>query len=316
MSDGRIPRQVTLDGLRVHVGPNPLDRATESLLALGASMVDTEHAEVLIWTSMSRKRLSQAMHPGIRFVQLPIAGVERWVEDTELMNSAAFASAAGIYGPLVAEHALALLLAGFRDIHRFARSESWEDGAGLRTGALRGATVTIIGAGGIGSALIRMLAPLGVNTIAVTRTGRSVPAAQRSVGFGGLDDLWAESDAVVLAAPATVSTERLIDARTLELMRSDAWLVNVARGTLIDTNALVAALRSGHIGGAALDVTEPEPLPADHPLWTEPRCLITPHTGLPDGERLQLLAEHAVANTVRFAQGEPLQSLIDAARGY
>lgn len=305
-----------LDGLPVHVGPSELGDVAQELTRLGARIVGPADAEVLIWTSMSRLRLVETMHPGIRFVQLPIAGVERWVEDAELMAIATFASAAGIYGELVAEHALALLLACARDLHRFARLGAWEEGAGLRSGVLRGAHVAVVGTGGIGTALIRLLVPLGVTTVAVSRSGRYVPGAVMSVASSDVDGVWPTVDAVVLAAPSTPATEGLVDARVLARMRDDAWLVNVARGPLVDTAALVDALRERRIGGAALDVTDPEPLPEGHPLWNDPRCLITPHTGLPERARVRLLSEHAVANTVRYAQGLALRSVIDPLRGY
>jgi phosphoglycerate dehydrogenase-like enzyme len=119
---------------------------------------------------------------------------------------------------------------------------------------------------------------------------------------------------VVIAAPATPDTRHIIGAAELEAMRGDAWLVNVARGSLVDTDALVTALARGAIAGAALDVTDPEPLPDGHPLWD--LALITPHIANPDATLRHYLARHVQENVARFANGEPLLSPIDPEAGY
>jgi phosphoglycerate dehydrogenase-like enzyme len=145
----------------------------------------------------------------------------------------------------------------------------------------------------------------------VTRRGRdgTIPANR-------LDDVWPRAHHVVLAAPATGATRHLVGADELAAMRDDAWLVNVARGSLVDTDALAAALAGGAIGGAALDVTDPEPLPDGHPLWREPRALITPHVANPDATLRRYLAELVGENIARFAAGEELRSRIDVEAGY
>ena len=120
----------------------------------------------------------------------------------------------------------------------------------------------------------------------------------------------------MIAAPATADTRHIIGAAELAAMREDAWLVNVARGSLVDTDALVDALARGAIGGAALDVTDPEPLPDGHPLWSEPRALITPHIANPPATLRRYLARHVQENVARFANGEPLLSVIDPEAGY
>jgi D-3-phosphoglycerate dehydrogenase len=171
--------------------------------------------------------------------------------------------------------------------------------------------VAVVGAGGIGRALIELLAPFGVDVVAITRSG-----ADDTLPADRLGEVLPAAGHVVLAAPATAATRHLIGAPELDAMRDDAWLVNVARGSLVDTDALVAALARGAIGGAALDVTEPEPLPDDHPLWREPRALITPHVANPPGTLRRYLAERVRENVGRFAAGEPLRSVVDADAGY
>src|SRR6185436_9798667 len=121
---------------------------------------------------------------------------------------------------------------------------------------------------------------------------------------------------VVIAAPATADTRHIIGATELDAMRDDAWLVNVSRGALVDTDALVAALAAGSIAGAALDVTDPEPLPDSHPLWREPNALITPHVANPPVTLREDLARQVKENVARFAKGEPLLSPVDLGAGY
>jgi D-3-phosphoglycerate dehydrogenase len=171
--------------------------------------------------------------------------------------------------------------------------------------------VAIVGAGGIGRALIALLAPFETRVVAVTRRGEPVPLPGER-----LAEVWKAADFVVVAAPATGATRHLVGAPELAAMRPHAWLVNVARGSLVDTDALVTALREEAIGGAALDVTDPEPLPAGHPLWDEPRALITPHSANPLSALTRELAARVRENVTRFAAGQPLIARIDPGAGY
>jgi phosphoglycerate dehydrogenase-like enzyme len=176
--------------------------------------------------------------------------------------------------------------------------------------------VAIVGAGGIGRALIGLLEPFGCEVIAVTRRGRDVPGASRTLPADRLAEAWPAARHVVIAAPATAGTRHLVGARELAAMREDAWLVNIARGSLVDTDALVEALRAGAIAGAALDVTDPEPLPDGHPLWELPNALITPHVGTPADTERGLFAERVRENVRRLVAGEPLVGVVDAEGGY
>ena len=279
----------------------------------GRIAAEPREAEAVVWLGSDGSRLSDILHPGIRWVQLPSAGVESWTSGRFIDSKRVFTSARGAYSETVAEHALALMLAGARRLHEHARSTSWEP----RWGRLfAGSTVVILGAGGIGRALIRLLEPFGVRILAVTRSGRRVPGAAGSYAAEETEELWPEGDFFVVVAPATEATQRMIGTQQLDAMRDHAWVVNVARGSLIDTDALVKALAAGDIGGAALDVTDPEPLPEGHPLWTEPRALITSHSANPPDALAHALANRIEDNVARFAADEPLIGVIDAEAGY
>jgi phosphoglycerate dehydrogenase-like enzyme len=203
--------------------------------------------------------------------------------------------------------ALAMTLAGLRALVPYARATTWR-GPGELGRNLFGAHVVIVGGGGIAEQLVRLLEPFRCRVTVVRRRG--------DVTLDDLDRLLPEADVVVLALALTPETEGLIDARRLALMRPDAWLVNVARGAHVVTDDLVAALSDGTIAGAALDVTEPEPLPDGHPLWSQPNCLITPHVANTSAMLRPRLAERITENVRRRGAGEPLLGLVDVDAGY
>lgn len=266
-----------------------------------------------MWVGSEIHKLPDLLHPGVRWVQLPSAGIEPWTENALLDTERLYTSAAGAYANTVAEHALALMLAGARRLPECARARRWEAGGGR---LFAGSTVVILGAGGIGRALIQLLEPFGIEVLAVTRSGRQVPGAADSFAADEVEGLWPRGDFFVVAAPATGATEHLIGAEELATIPEHAWLVNVARGSLVDTDALVEALAAGSIGGAALDVTDPEPLPEGHPLWDEPRALITPHTANPPDALARALAQRIEENVSRFKADEPLIGVVDVEAGY
>jgi phosphoglycerate dehydrogenase-like enzyme len=290
----------------VHVAPESDRAIDEAVSAAGGRIAPLAEADALVWLDSNPASFPDSLPDPIRWVQLPSAGVESWLDRID--DARAWTSAAGAYGLPVAEHALALLLAGARRLADCARAATWTEPPAR---PLDGSTVAIVGAGGIGRALMRLLEPLDVEVLALTRRGRdgTLPAER-------LGDVLPAAHHVVIAAPATAGTRHIIGAAELEAMRDDAWLVNVARGSLVDTDALVDALARGAIAGAALDVTDPEPLPDGHPLWSEPRALITPHVANPPVTLRRYLARHVQENVARFANGEALLSTIDPQAGY
>lgn len=300
--------------LRVHVGPDAAPPLVEAVHRGGGSVVAAAAAEMFVWDNFDPETLRPLLHDAVRWVQLPSAGVEGWLASGMVDSSRTWMSAAGASAEVVADHALALILAGRRRLTEAARASSWDPS--LRGRPLRGARVAIVGAGAIGRALIRMLEPHGVEVTAVTRGGAQVQGAARSLPATAVEQVWREAEVVVLAAPATAETNRLIDADVLARMRPDAWLVNVARGSIVDHEALAEALAAGEIAGAALDLTDPEPLPDGHPLWREPRALLTPHVANPPAEWLVGLAVRVRENVERIGSGhEPLE-VLDPGRGY
>ncbi len=161
-----------------------------------------------------------------------------------------------------------------------------------------------------------LLAPFGVHVTVVRRGADPVEGAERTLPTAELHEALRQAQVVFIALALTPETERVISAPELALMRKDAWLVNVARGRHVDTAALVSALEEDRIGGAALDVTDPEPLPDGHPLWSLPNCLVTPHTADTIEMTRPLFAERVRENVERFAAGQPLLGRVDTAAGY
>ena len=205
-----------------------------------------------------------AASPGIRWVQLPFAGVEAYASRGIFGDGRTWTCAKGSYAEPVAEHALMLALAGLRQLPERVRATAWGKPAGL---SLYDQPVTILGGGGITSALLGLLAPFRVRATVVRRRPEPVPGALRVVATEHLHDALPGALVVFVALALTPETTGIIVGPELALMDSRAWLVNVARGRHVATDALVDALMRHEIAGAALDVTDPEPLPDGHPLW-------------------------------------------------
>lgn len=279
----------------------------------GGSVVPLPQANAIVCTGDDVELLRRSILPDVRWVQLGAAGIEMWFGAGLMTQDVVWTAAKGVYAGPIAEHILAMMLASARGLPERARARTWGQTGGR---LLAGTTVGVVGAGGSGTELIRLLAPFAVRTIALTRDGRTVPNADISVGPRELHVLLAQSDFVVLAASLTGETAGLISSESLAWMRPDAWLINVARGGLVDTDALVLALEAGTIGGAALDVTDPEPLPEGHALWALPNVLITPHVACTPAIGAEFLAQRVEENVRRFAQGDELLGVVDQSLGY
>lgn len=281
----------------------------------GGCVVALDEADALIWMAKGDAVLSDHLRPQMRWVQFRSAGVEHWIERGEIDEGRTFTSTRGAYARAVAEHAVALLLAASRRIHDAARVSRWE-GSVLAGRLLAGSTVGIVGAGGVGQELVDLLQAFQVRIVAVTRSGRSIPGADESLSATKLRAVLSDVDYLVVSAPATVMTTAMVGGAELEALPDHAWIINVARGSLIDTDALVDALANGTLGGAALDVTDPEPLPEDHPLWQLDNVLITPHVANPKSAQRPRLEAFIEENVHRFVTGRPLMGVVDLEIGY
>jgi phosphoglycerate dehydrogenase-like enzyme len=302
---------------RIAIGPGPAPWAAEAIRRGGGQVVPLDQdPEGLVWTdggAMDALRSALATRPEITWVQLPQAGVERAFQAGVVDPQRRWTSAKGAYAEPVAEHALALILAGLRLLKVRAQARTWGKPAGE---TLFGQPVTVVGAGGIAAVLMRLLEPFGTPVTVVRRQAEPVPGAVRTVTTDRLAEALPGARAVVITVALTPQTQGLIGQAELAAMAPDAWLVNVARGGVVDTEALTAALQKGQIGGAALDVTEPEPLPDGHPLWDLDNCLITPHTADTEEMTQPLLAARIAENVRRLAAGQELVGLLDPALGY
>ncbi len=289
----------------------------DAAVAGGAELVPPAEADTIIWGGYSDpsvlRELIEPIDRAITWVQLPWAGIEPYVD--VLDDDRLWTCAKGAYADDVAEMALALLLAGMRGIGQYARASTWR-GPGTLGSNLHGAKVCIVGGGGITEQLLRLLEPFGVESTVVRRHVAPIHGATRVVADHELDEALTGADAVVLALALTPATEGLIDARRLALMGPSCWLVNVARGGHVVTDDLVQALADGTIAGAALDVTEPEPLPDGHPLWSAPNAIITPHVANTPEMLVPRLAERITENVRRRIAGEPLLGVVDVRAGY
>jgi phosphoglycerate dehydrogenase-like enzyme len=290
----------------------------------GGVLVDPEDAEAVVWggdpNDVDALKALVVAAPKARWVQLPWAGVEFYRGAGVFDHDHVWTCGKGVYANEVAEHALALALAGLRDLPDRVRATSWGSQSGI---SLFGGRVTILGGGGITASLVSLLRPMGADITVVRRSRQPFEGASRTVSWGdsGVDEptLHASlggADAVFLALALTPETTGIIDAAALRAMAPHAWLVNVARGAHVVTDDLVTALREGWIGGAGLDVTEPEPLPDGHPLWALPNCIITPHTANTAEMARPLLAARIIENVRRFGADQPLIGAVDPDLGY
>ena len=287
----------------------------DAIRAGGGELVDdAADAEGLIWNDPrdpSQLAALLADGPDIRWVQLPFAGIEPFLGD--LAPDRVWTSGKGVYAEPVAEMVLTMLLALMRNITGYARSSTWSAPVGRN---LIDARVTVLGGGEITRSLLALLAPFRCQVTVLRRIAEPLEGAARTGTLADLHASLADSDAVVLALALTPETRHVIDAAALAAMPEHAVIVNVGRGGHIDTDALTEALATGRIAGAGLDVTEPEPLPDGHPLWSEPRCLITPHVGNTPEMGMPLLDTRVQENVARFATGRPLIGPVDVEAGY
>jgi phosphoglycerate dehydrogenase-like enzyme len=284
---------------------------------------DLRDAEVVIAWSLRPEQFKAAEK--LRWIHSPAAAVHQLLFP-ELVNSdIILTNSSEVHGAVVAEHALALVFAlakrlpqamRLQDKHVWGQESMWLGRP--RPREIAGATLGLIGLGGIGREVAQSASRLKMRVIAAREhPAKEIPeGVQQVFASTQLDELLSQSDYVVLATPVTLHTRGLMNAARLARMKPDAYLINVGRGPLVDEAALVRALREEKIGGAALDVFEEEPLPADSPLWELENVLITPHTA---GLTEKLWERHYATisgNLRRYLKNEPLLSVVDKKQGY
>jgi phosphoglycerate dehydrogenase-like enzyme len=262
--------------------------------------------------------------PELRWVHSANAGVERVLTPTAAHRGLRITNARGVFSEPIAEYVVMMVLVVIRRLPQLLflqRERTWQP---LTAREMRDVTIGVVGLGSIGQAVARLSLAFGARVLATRRAagegiGSDDPGLagiERVLPPEGLPELLAESDFVVLALPLTRATESMFDAATLAGFKPGAWIINVARGGLIDERALVRALREGHLGGAVLDTFREEPLPADSPLYGMTNVIVTPHTSWSSGRVLDRSIELFCDNLVRFREDRPLLNLVDAAQGY
>lgn len=291
-------------------------------IALGGGVAAdlNENTTGLVWTdSQDTQQLSRILleNPQLTWVQLPFAGVDNF---KELFNSirnsgreVVFTSAKGAYREPVAEHALMLALALGRALPERLAAKSWGEKFAV---SLFDSNVLIVGGGGIAEELLRLLAPFRVDATVARRSGASILGANRVIGLAELDLHLPQADFVFLASALTAETFKLFNSERFSKLKTTAYLVNIARGAMVDSAALEVALITGQIAGAGIDVTDPEPLPYGHPLWNTPNLIITPHTADTPEQCVRLLSERIVLNVSALIEGSQLVGEVNLELGY
>jgi D-3-phosphoglycerate dehydrogenase len=253
----------------------------------------------------------------LRWIQSSAAGLDHCLVPAVIESGIVVTSASGVLADQVAEHALALTLACTRRIPLFLEQQARREFVRRPTRDLTGATVGIVGLGGNGRRLVEVLAPFRVRILATDWFPVRKPAAVEFLGPPeSLPEILGECDVLYLCPPLTPHTRGMIDGAALARMKPGAILVNVGRGPLVDEHALAAALASGHLDSAGLDVTPDEPPAPDSPLWTAPRLVITPHVGGQSRRRIDAMTDFFCDNLRRHLSGLPLRNLVDKRLGF
>ena len=301
--------------IQVAMEPKVIPEYLQAVADSGAEVVPIgPDVRALIWLDYSKPQaLSDILdeNPQIEWVQLPFAGVDAFSEI--IKRPIRFTSAKGSYREPVAEHALALSLALMRIIPERVRTQTW---GRQFADSLYDCNVLIFGGGGITEELIKLLTPFRARVTVIRKRPISLEGAVKMLGFEHLEAELPKSDLVILAAALTPETKHIIDQRKLALMKPTAYLVNIARGPIINTDHLVSALNSEVIAGAAVDVTEPEPLPDGHALWSAKNIIITPHSADTRKQVVRLFSDRIRENVIAYGAGKGWVGEVDPILGY
>lgn len=258
--------------------------------------------------------------PRLRWLQCNSAGTEPFIQPGVLHANTLLTNATGAYGLAISEHMLGMLLEIFKRLHTYRDAQhlhQWQSQGRVRS--IEGSTILVLGMGDIGGEFARKVKALGATVIGVRRTDTRKPDYVDELHLtADLDALLPLADVVAVTLPGNRETANLLDRRRIQMMKPGAVVLNVGRGIIIDTEALCDALESGQLGGAGLDVTDPEPLPPEHRLWDIPNAVITPHISgfyhLP--ETLERILRISADNLKAYMEGRPLRNQIDFSTGY
>lgn len=272
------------------------------------------HAEVLLGWQFPL----EALHAGrrLRWIQLTSAGVEHLLPAREQLRHVVVTNARGIHAALVADYTLGVMVMLQWNFLRLLREQETRQWRHRYTEPLASKTLGVVGVGAIGAEIARRGASFGMTVVGLRRTPAPVEGVSRMFGPDQLLEMLSLCDFVVLVVPATPETQRMVGERELRAMKRTAYLINIARGSVLDEPAFVRALRDGWIAGAALDVFEREPLPIDSPLWAMDNVIITPHIAGEPAEYARRVVDIFAENVRRWRAGEPLQNVVDFAKGY
>lgn len=275
-------------------------------------------ADAVLVCASGQERLRQtlARAPRVRWVHFRSAGLDGSVYPELADRPIVVTNARGVFSRSLAEFALAAVFHFAKDLRRLTRNQDRRLWEAYTPVLVSGQTMGIVGYGDIGRATARLARAVGMRVVALRRSAAPDPLADAMLPPEGLHALMAESDAVVVSTPLTDETRGLVDAAALRAMRPAAVLVNVGRGPVVQEPALVAALQDRSIGGAALDVFETEPLPAESPLWSLDNVLLSPHSADHVSGWLESAMACFLQNLHRFLSGEPLANRVDPRRGY
>ena len=283
------------------------------------SLSDIESAEVIIGQP-AIPMLQDCTR--LQWVQMTCAGADMYTRFPGFPEQVTLTTASGAFGSVIAEYAFAGILSLFRHLSSYREQQQlavWQDCGPERT--IEGSEVLILGAGDIGENIARRMQAFGATVTGIRRTVCDLPEGfDAMAGMHALDALLAQADIVVCCLPHTPETVHLLNRERLMRMKPEAVLVNVGRGTLIDTNALADVIANGHMLGAVLDVTDPEPLPADHPLWSFDRVVLTPHIAGPSFHHSPLTEDKIFRicsdNLSCYLAGQPLHNVVNWQTGY
>lgn len=255
----------------------------------------------------------------LRWIQLTSAGVPQELCPEASRQQLEITCLSGLYGPSIAEHALGMMLMLARNLHvviRQQQAQQWNRELAKSMADLHGRTLAVVGVGNIGQHIARLARALGMRVLGCRRRDRPTPDVDRWYPRSELHEMLADADHVAVAAPLTAATDGMLGSREFSALKSGAFYINVSRGAVAQEAALLAALRSGRLAGAGLDAYAMEPLPADHPFWTMPQVIVSPHYSGETINNSSLPAERFLRNLRSWRDQKPREGVVDLEHGY